>query len=225
MSATKLSVANRLMLWLSTGRNINGLWVGSMEGEPNAGLRRVEDALALIKHHDPLNYSRIRRNLARILVNLLPDASAHYDRSLNACVFDERFVVAEAATLESIAATIVHEATHARLERCGIKYEERLRPRIEAICAGRELAFATKLPDSAALRGQLAYARQWYEANPEYYSDARFRERDIRGHIKALRYLGTPGWFIRVMLRAGWLIFGMRYPFQRRPKQRSKPWP
>ncbi len=162
-----------------------------------AGLRRVEDALALIKRHDPLSYSRILRNLKRIWVTILPGAIAHYDRLLNACVFDQRFVVAETTTLERIATSIVHEATHARLERCGIKYEEKLRPRIEAACVGRELAFANKLPDSAELQEQLADARQWYKTNPEHFSDVRFRQRDTRGRIKAFHYLGMPDWLIR----------------------------
>lgn len=218
---TKLSVANRLMLWLSRSRNVDGLWVGSMEGEPWLGLRRVEDALALIKRHDPLNYSRICRNLERIWVDILPDAIAHYDRSLNACVFDQRFVLAETTTLGSIAASIVHEATHARLERCGIKYEEKLRPRIEAVCVGRELAFANKLPDSAELQEQRAYARQWYEANTEYFSDARFRQRDIRGRIKAMRYLGMPKWLIRAGFRIRWVILAVRSLFRPRPTPRG----
>jgi hypothetical protein len=221
MAATKLSVAHRLMLWLSKSRDVDGLWVGSAESKPWPGLRRVEDALALIKRHDPLSYSRIRRNLERIWVTILPDAIAHYDRALNACVFDERYVLAETTTLEKIAVSIVHEATHARLEHREIKYEEKLRSRIEAVCAGRELAFANKLPNSAELQEQRAYARQWYKDHPEYFSDAWFRQRHTRGGIKAFRYLGTPSWLIRVMFRIGWVISVVRYPFRRRPKQRS----
>jgi hypothetical protein len=213
---TILRVAKRLMLWLSRSRNVDGLWVGSIEGQPWLGLRRVEDALALIKQHDPLNYSRICRNLERIWVDILPDAIAHYDRSLNACVFDQRFVLAETTTLGSIAASIVHEATHARLERCGIKYEEKLRPRIEAVCVGRELAFASKLPDGVELQEQRAYARQWYEANADYFSDARFRQRNTRGRIKALRYLEMPDWFIRAAAR----IERVRGLFRSRPTGR-----
>jgi hypothetical protein len=217
-AAAKLSIADRLMLWLSRSRDVDGLWVGSMESKPWPGLRRVEDALGLIKRHDPLSYSRIRRNLKRIWVDILPDAVGHYDRSLNACVFDRRFVLAESITLELIAVSIVHEATHARLERCGIKYEEKLRPRIEAICVGRELAFTRKLPDSVELQEQRAHARQWYKDNPEYFSDARFRQRHTRGSIKALRYLGAPGWLIRAAVRKR-----IRGLFRRRPPSTRTP--
>ncbi len=221
MDPTKPIVATRLMLWLSRSRNVDGLWVGSLESKPWPGLRRVEDALALIKRHDPLSYSRILRNLERIWVSILPGASVCYDRSLNACVFDERFVVAETITPERIAASIVHEATHARLERCGIQYEEKLRSRIEAVCIERQLAFANKLPDGAELQEQFAHARQWYEANPEYFSDAWFRRREARGWIKAMHYLGMPDWFIRPALSMRRAILAVRSPFRPRPTQRS----
>jgi hypothetical protein len=95
---------DRLELWFSTGRNIDGLWVGTMEDKPRPGLRRVEEALQLIKSHDTLHYSRVINNLERIWVRLLPGDLAHYDRSLKACVFDERYVVLETTTKRSACA-------------------------------------------------------------------------------------------------------------------------
>jgi hypothetical protein len=43
---------------------------------------------------------------------------------LNACLLDERVVASETTTLEWIASTIVHEATHARLEKWGIAQDK-----------------------------------------------------------------------------------------------------
>lgn len=128
----KLRLIDRLRLRFSTSRMVDGLWIDVWRGEPQL-LSRIEGALRLIKQYDSLNYSRVVNNLDRIWVQLLPNAAAHYDRSLNACVFDERFVLLESTTLERIASTIVHEATHARLERWGVEYDEKKRPRIEAI--------------------------------------------------------------------------------------------
>jgi hypothetical protein len=120
-SDRKAAVIDRVGLWLSTSREVDGLWVGSFESrESSPGLRRVEDALQLIKHYDLLHYSRVIHNLERVWVNLLPYAVAHYDRSLEACVLDERFVLLETTTPQQIASAIVHEATHARLEQWGI---------------------------------------------------------------------------------------------------------
>jgi hypothetical protein len=193
----KLSLVERIDLWVSTSRVVDGLWVGTWEAEPHPALRRVEEALQLIKGHDALHYSRIMRNLDRVWVQLHPSALAHYNRSLNACVFDERFVLAETTTLQKIASTIIHEATHARLEGWGIDYHEANRYRIEAICIRRELNFLTKLPDSEHLQEEIAYALEWYAAKQDYFSDRNDRERDNQGAPETFRYLGAPDWFIK----------------------------
>ncbi|MET3844324.1 hypothetical protein [Bradyrhizobium sp. OAE829] len=202
LPARKPAVIDRLDLWLSTSRSIDGLWVGTMESEPWPGLIRVEDALRLIEHHDSLHYSRVVHNLERIWVNLLPSGRASYDRSLKACVFDERYVLLETTTPERIATTIIHEATHARLEGWGIGYDdEKKRARIEAICMRRELNFVTKLPHAEALREEVARKLEWYAGNHDYFSDASFEQREVQGQIEALRYLGAPDWAHRFMMK------------------------
>jgi hypothetical protein len=200
----KPSLVERIELWLSRSREVDGLWVGTTrEAEPHPALRRVEDALRLIKRHDTLHYSRILRNLDRVWLHLLPSALAHYKSSLNACVFDERFVLAETTTLQKITSTIIHEATHARLDGWGIDYDEANRYRIEAICIRRELNFLTKLPDSEHLQEEIAYALEWYATKQDYFSDRNDRERDDQGALETLRYLGAPDWFVRCAM---WLI-------------------
>jgi hypothetical protein len=190
---------DRMALWLSTSRMVDGLWVGTTEGKPRPGLRRVEDALRLIKDHDLLRYFRVIHHLERIWIHLLPSALAHYDRTLNACVFDERFL--ETMTLERIASTIVHEATHARLERWGVSYEEKARSRIEAICLRRELNFLTKLPDSETLQEEIVRTLEWLASGNDYLSDVSFREREVQGQVETLHYLRAPRWLIRLALR------------------------
>ena len=64
-------------------------------------------------------------------------------------MLDERFVTNPETTIERIASVIVHEATHARMERCGIGYAEDQRARIETVCFRRELAFAVRLEVTA----------------------------------------------------------------------------
>jgi hypothetical protein len=172
-----------------------------MESKPYPGLRRIEDALQLIKSRDPLNYSRIKNNLDYVWVDLLPSALAHYDRSLNACVFDERHVAKETTTVEWMASTIVHEVTHARLEGWGIEYDEKDRSRIEAICLRREQSFRAKLPDGALLQEEIARSLEWYAGNHDYFSDAGFQDRDERGRIETLHHLNAPRWLIRLAMR------------------------
>jgi hypothetical protein len=116
---------------------------------------------------------------------------------------DERFVLAETTTLPGIASTIVHEATHARLDGWGIDYDETIRYRIEAICLRRELNFLTKLPASKHFQEEIVHTLEWYATKQDYFSDRNHRELDDQGAPEALRYLGAPDWFIRCSM---WLI-------------------
>ncbi|MHC2691546.1 hypothetical protein [Bradyrhizobium liaoningense] len=206
---------DRLGLWFSKSSMIDGLWIGTTESKPYPALRRVEEALQLIKRHDTLNYSRISRNLNRIWVHLLPSAQAHYDRSLNACALDERYVLNETMTPERIASTIVHEATHARLDGWGIIYEESSRYRIEAACLRRELSFLKKLPDTGLMQEEIVRTLEWCESDETYLTDASFRSRECQGQIDTLRYLNAPDWLIQFAM---WLIRRRRsrYPPHKR---------
>jgi hypothetical protein len=231
-------------LAMSTARHVDGIWIGSWGRSPQ-DLTRVEGALSLIKQHSPLDYARIVRDLERIWVHLTIHGLGEYRHSLKACILDERYVADATTTVERIASTIVHEATHARLERYGIEYKEKLRARIEAICFRRELAFAVRLPDSAELQQGIARYLEWYQSNPDYFRDTEFRERDAAGGVEALRYLGTPDWLARAALIsrsmigrvkrlspiAAWavsiplvIVFGLSYVFCRLldPKAYSK---
>ena len=192
-------IADRIKLAMSISRHLDGIWIGSWRDRPE-DLTRVESALLLIKQHSPLDYARIIRELERIWIDLLFHGLGEYKHSLRACILDERYVADSATTVGQIASTIVHEATHARLERYGIEYKEELRARIEAICFRREAAFAARLPDSAELQQNIARCLEWYPDNPDQFSDAHFEERHTVGGIEALRYLGTPERLIRAIL-------------------------
>src|SRR5665213_2580845 len=56
----KPRLVDRIQLWLSTGRNVDGLWVGAIEKKQKreALLRPVEDALRLIKNYSKFRYDR-----------------------------------------------------------------------------------------------------------------------------------------------------------------------
>jgi hypothetical protein len=197
----KLMAIDRLDLWFSTGRYFDGLWVGTTESEPYPGLQRIEDALRLIKQYNSLHYSRVIHNIERVWVRLLVSASASYYGPLRACQLDERFVVLETTTLEEIASIFVHEVTHARLERWGFGYDEKERSRIEAVCLRRELNFIATLPRGEPVRDRIARTLEWCESDHDYFSDASFQQRDYEGQVEALRYLGTPDWLVRFLLK------------------------
>jgi hypothetical protein len=193
------------MLWLSAvQRPVDGLWVGSFFDE-NAGeaLRRVEEALRLIRTYDRPRYDRLRRDLDRVWVRLLTAGVAQFSPALRACLIDERFVLAETTDATVLAAAIVHEATHARLWHCGIGYEEGRRQRVEAICIRRELAFARKLPDGRRVR---AWAEAALAMSPSQWTDTAFRDRELEGKVRVLQHLER-NWVARIVLAwHGWRL-------------------
>jgi hypothetical protein len=190
------SLSDRILLRLSAGKSIDGLRIRASE-ESEASLRRVLEALEIIKTFDRRRYDRILHDLELVWVRLLPAALACFDESLKACEIDTRFVLDEGSEPEIIAAAIVHEATHARLARCGIRYDENMRRRIEAVCVRRELAFAARLPNGEPIR---VWSASRLQAPPETFTDAAFDQRTREGELEVLRLLGTPDWVVRTAL-------------------------
>jgi hypothetical protein len=190
------------MLWLSDSRCVDRLWIAVDRGDESEALfRRVEEALCLIKTYDRIRHERLTRDLERVWVGLLPGAEGSFNKSDMACYLDTRFVRADTTLPEMIASTIVHEATHARLVRRGIGYEEKLRPRGEAACVRRELAFAAKLPHGDKVRERAEHALEFCIARGhEFLTDGAIRERRFEGGVEALRHLGVPRWLVRAMV-------------------------
>jgi len=193
---------DRLALRMSTSHIIDGLWVGAFTSRDEAMLRRVEDALKLMKQQSPLHYSRVVRCLDRIWINLTPGAFGNYSRRLNACELDQRFVADEATTSEQIASVIVHETTHARIERWGISYEEAKRPGIEVICLRRELNFVSGLPGCEHLQEGLRASLDYYADNLEFFSNRNMDQRFRDASLETLRALGVPSWLVAVISNA-----------------------
>ncbi|HEU5273868.1 MAG TPA: hypothetical protein VFU97_09415 [Xanthobacteraceae bacterium] len=210
------SLVSRVQLWFSTHKRIDGLWISTWERDPDFLLRRVEEALELIKTYDRLRYDRITRDLDRVWARMVFGYAAQYTPAMNACELDVRFVLAVASSPAIIAASIVHEATHARIMHRGIEYAEPIRARIEAICVRRELAFAKKLPNGLELQ-ELAEGRLERCATPEFWTNAKFRERDVEGTIEAARDAGIPMWIVRVVFAVARLGAASRRKLRRLP--------
>lgn len=194
-------ILDRVEIWISSGRVIDGLWIGvSFESDPEPALRRVEEALKLIKKYDRLRYNRVTRDLKRVWVRLCPGVLGAFNAPLQACELNIEFVLSSAAPLELIAGTIVHEASHARIHGCGIDYREELRLRVEALCIRRELAFAAKLPDGEKLSENATRALALCSDN-ESLTDAALWERHDKEQVETLRNLGVPLWLLQCVLK------------------------
>jgi hypothetical protein len=196
---------------VSSSRQIDGLWISSWDDgdAAKADLDRVEEALRVIKTHDPQRYGRLLLDLERIWVRLVVEGVACFESSIWACVIDPRHLRDEGSSPERIAATIVHEATHARLWRCGIGYPEALRASVEAVCFRRERAFAAKLPNGEQIRDQAERKLEAY-ADQDYWTDAAFRTRYEAQLVTSSQYMGMPAWLIRICRPIRSLLLGLR---------------
>ena len=180
----------------SHSRRVDGLWIGVLEKSDLPLLKPVEDALTLIEMHDPLRYRRILCDLKGIWVVPLPGALGSYNGRRKLCSLSQSFV--GSSSTEAIASTIVHEATHARLRRRSIGYDEDLRGRVERACMRQELAFVRRLPANEPMRIQQEHTIQRFEeAGPSYWSNRSMYDRKIEGWIVSAQEVGMPRWLIK----------------------------
>jgi len=214
LTTSRRRVTDRIAFRLSRSTYFDGLWVGCFFVDRSSeAFGRIEDALRLIKAHDPVRYRRVLRDLDRVWVTLLPGSLGRFRNAFKSCDLDERFVLAETTSPEEIAAAIVHEATHARLLHCGIGYEPELRARVETICFRRELAFAAKLPDGKRARADAEARLTGYA--PDYWTNQAFGDRFDQGSADALRFLGVPEFLIRAAFAVRALLWSPLFLYRR----------
>ncbi len=148
---------------------------------------RLNEALGLIARHAPRRLRRMRQDFSQIVVRRFPCRGAYFPGE-RACLSELTFVVNRDFTPAEVAASIVHEATHARVAaRLRTNVADR-RPREERLCRQAELDFGRSLPDGDAViqraRASLASADDdvapvidWSEAWRRVESVDRQRER------------------------------------------------
>lgn len=221
------ALSDRIDLWLSDSRYVDGLWLGVQFVDTGRNtepiFQRVEAALHLIKTYAPIRYNRLRRDIERVWVRRqLSMAGGCFNRALGACELDSKYLLAETTTVEAIASLIVHEAIHARLEGCGIGYEEHLRARVEAVCIRRQRAFGRAIPNGEDVCAFAEYNLESY-AVPENLSQAAFSRNYAEGRIVVARELGFPEWLIRTLVACGRGMYFLRTGWM--PISRLLSWP
>jgi hypothetical protein len=128
--------------------------------EAQVAFRQLASALALIAQYDPKLLVRMRRNMPRILI--VPPGGAHgrFWSFANGCAIDVHHAIRD--PVPSVAMTLVHEATHARIHRNGIPYGLVTRMRIERACLRREIEFGSRVPGAEALVNEARSVRSSY---------------------------------------------------------------
>jgi len=118
-------------------------------------------SITLIAHYEPRLFVRLKADLPGILVYAFAARPrARYNRSTGFCELSPSLALSD--DIVTIAASIVHEGTHARLRRVG-KRDPEGRLRVERVCVSQEIAFLDKLPGmsrrAAKIRGLLENLR------------------------------------------------------------------
>ena len=111
-------------------------------------LSKLLAALDVLQAVSPQQLERLPKMVHSIAVAPARGAAACWRRDLRAILIDPEFVLGPTVTPELLASVIIHELTHARLERAGFEYVVKARPRIERICLLAERNFIARLPVS-----------------------------------------------------------------------------
>ena len=107
---------------------------------------RLDGALGLIEQYAPAHFRRMRRDFAQIVSRRYPCRGAYFPQE-RTCLVELTFTVNPAFTLPQVAATILHEAMHARLHAMGVRQDRLSRAREERFCRRAEIEFGRVVPD------------------------------------------------------------------------------
>jgi hypothetical protein len=143
---------------MTISRPIRGIRVDVDNTRPDIDtehvFQRADVVLALVERYQPWRLAHMRRDLAMILVKRFACRGAYFP-DLRACLLELTFIVNPAFTDGQVAATLVHEGMHARLDRfCdyfGVPPFPHDRARHERICRRAELEWGLAVPDGGAV--------------------------------------------------------------------------
>lgn len=135
-------------------RTVHGIPVRIVNTRPDIEttlvVERVSAALDLIAVYAPRRYRRLHVDLSGFVVERFACRGA-FCQDTRECLVELTFAVNPAHALEEIAASIVHEATHARVASwCGGTAQDD-RHREERLCRRSELEFGRALPNGAVV--------------------------------------------------------------------------
>ena len=113
--------------------------------DTNDVLARLDRTLALIEQYVPHHFRHLKRDFAYIVVERFACRGAYFHEQ-QACLVELTFTVNQDFSDAEVAATILHEAMHARLHRLGFPLEMEDRARQERFCRRAEIEFGQLVP-------------------------------------------------------------------------------
>ncbi|MFN2636276.1 MAG: hypothetical protein ABR585_04575 [Gemmatimonadaceae bacterium] len=120
-------------------------------------LARLDRCLALMDRYVPHHFRHFKRDIAGIAVERFACRGAYFHER-RICLVELTFTVNETFSDAEVAATILHEAMHARLHALGFPLDMEDRARQERFCRRAEMEFGQLAPDGhqVVLRAQRA---------------------------------------------------------------------
>ncbi|HEY4733530.1 MAG: hypothetical protein ACJ79J_01790 [Gemmatimonadaceae bacterium] len=107
---------------------------------------RLERCLSLIQRYVPHHFRHLARDFSYIVVQRFACRGAYFHEQ-RACLVELTFTVNREFSDAEVAATILHEAMHARLHALGFPLEMEDRARQERFCRRAEIEFGSLVPD------------------------------------------------------------------------------
>ena len=113
--------------------------------DTRAVVARLERSLSLIDRYVPHHFRHLKRDFAYIVVRRFACRGAYFHEQ-RACLAELTFTVNPDFSDAEVAATILHEAMHARLHALGFPLEMEDRARQERFCRRAEIEFGKLVP-------------------------------------------------------------------------------
>jgi hypothetical protein len=133
----------------ATTHEVGGIKVVVYNTRPDIGtdavIARLERTLSLIEQYAPHHFRHLKRDFAYIVVQRFACRGAYFHEQ-RACLVELTFTVNPDFSDAEVAATILHEAMHARLDALGFPLEMEDRARQERFCRRAEIEFGMLVP-------------------------------------------------------------------------------
>ena len=171
-------------------RRMHGLPVTVINTRPDIDtghvLARLDESLSLLREHVPHHHRRLPRDFAGILVQRYACRGAFFPEQ-RLCMVELTFTVNPDFSAAQVAATILHEAMHARLHTLGFPLDMADRARQERFCRRAEIEFGERVPGGEAIVARARGALQESDEDVAPVVDPRVAaERIARVDLEAL---------------------------------------
>ena len=139
-------IERRALAWVTHRCVVHGFQTVIVNTRPDVDTRnaiaRLDGALELLRQYVPHHYRRLRRDFSGFLIERRAYRGA-FLVATRTCLVELTFVVNPAFSLGQVAATILHEAMHARLYARGIAIGADESHRQERFCRRAEIEFGS----------------------------------------------------------------------------------